>query len=74
VPFPGTGHRVDVVRTEVSVEYIVSTIRVKKNQRTSTALANLLGTPSAVNSSSILFTLMMAAIRSSEMSVLTSAT
>jgi hypothetical protein len=74
---------VDLVRTDVSEERVVSNIRVKRIGELGTALAEASNgiTPSmlrrvtayAVPSSPILFNLMMEAIYSSETSVLTKA-
>jgi hypothetical protein len=78
----GMLRRVDLVRTDVSEEHIVSIIRVTRigelgtlavnsNRRT---LRRLLFTASVVPSSPILVTLMTVALSSCEMSALTRAT
>jgi hypothetical protein len=77
----GTLHRVALVRTDVSEELGTSIIRVTRLGELGTLAATnlrsvrrLLVTANVVPSSSILLTLMMEALSSSETSVLTRAT
>jgi hypothetical protein len=81
--YSGLLRRVALVRTDVSVEFGPSIIRVTKIGELGTTLAvtrnrrtprRFLVTASVVPSSPILVTLMMEVLRSSEMSVLTRAT
>jgi hypothetical protein len=63
---PGKWRRVVIIRTDVSEERIAYVIRVNRISELETSLA--------LNSSLILFTVMMEAIRSSETLLLTRAT
>jgi hypothetical protein len=66
-------HHVAFVRTDVSKERIASTIRVRRIGNLGTTLA-VISNRSTLRGNTSLVTLMMEAIRSSETSVLTSAT